>query len=662
MPVARPADFPWVRRGGLVLLLTLALFGTGAAAASTSKPSGTARGLGADPRSDGATPPAAEGGLLPWSLAAPLSREVVFPEPHADLLVLGGLSGGSSDRGIYDVSAANGTARLTGNLPAATHDAAGARIGTATFLFGGGTAAPSESVQQVNAGGASTLSGTLPGSRADASGVALGATAYVVGGYDGPAFDPTVLATTDGRTFRPVVRLLVPVRYAAVVALGLRIYVLGGQNAAGQPVNVVQIINPKTHAITLGRPLPLAVSGAAAGVLDGTIYLAGGVTSNGAPTPAIFAFAAARGVFLQAGSLQVAIANGGAAVLDGRLYIVGGETGGGAPTAAVQVVASNRAFGTAGTAGAGSPYFGDELLVADRGNNRLLLLDDTGKVIWTYPSAGRPAPPGGFYFPDDAFFIRHGTAIISNQEENDTVVEIAYPSGKLLFSYGHPRTPGSGPGYLDNPDDAYVLRNGDIAVADPKNCRVIVIAPRSKVIRTQIGTPGACTHDPPVELGSPNGDTPLADGNLLISEINGNWIDEVTTSGRLVWTCHLPGVGYVSDPQQIGPDRYLVADYETSGAFVEFNRACTILFRYGPVAGPGLLNHPSLVEQLPSGVLMANDDENDRMVAIDPATGALVWQYGTTGVAGTTAGLLNTPDGFDVLAPGGVTPTHLATG
>jgi glucose dehydrogenase len=59
---------------------------------------------------------------------------------------------------------------------------------------------------------------------------------------------------------------------------------------------------------------------------------------------------------------------------------------------------------------------------------------------------------------------------------------------------------------------------------------------------------------------------------------------------------------------------------------------------------------------------MLNDDYNDRMIAIDPATGALVWQYGVTGEAGTTAGLLNTPDGFDILGPGGSTPTHAATG
>ena len=325
------------------------------------------------------------------------------------------------------------------------------------------------------------------------------------------------------------------------------------------------------------------------------------------------------------------------------------------------MVRADRAFGVAGSPGAGSPFYGDKLLVADRGNDRLLLIDDTGKVIWTYPSRNAPPPPGGFYFPDDAFFIRHGTAIISNQEENDTIVEIGFPSGRVLFSYGHPRTPGAGPGYLNNPDDAYLLRNGDITAVDPKNCRVIVLDPNTKAVLDQIGTPGDCAHDPPSAVGSPNGDTPLSDGNLLVSEINGSWVDEYTTSGSLVWAVQLP-IGYPSDPQQIGPDRYLVADYESPGAVVEFNRAGQVLYRYQPASGPGELNHPSLVELLPSGVFMLNDDYNDRMVAIDPATGALVWQFGQTGAPGTATGLLNTPDGFDILGPGGTTPTHPATG
>ena len=56
-----------------------------------------------------------------------------------------------------------------------------------------------------------------------------------------------------------------------------------------------------------------------------------------------------------------------------------------------------------------------------------------------------------------------------------------------------------------------------------------------------------------------------------------------------------------------------------------------------------MLNHPSLAELLPSGVFMINDDYNDRMVAIDPATGALVWQYGITGKPGTAPGKLTPP-------------------
>ena len=59
---------------------------------------------------------------------------------------------------------------------------------------------------------------------------------------------------------------------------------------------------------------------------------------------------------------------------------------------------------------------------------------------------------------------------------------------------------------------------------------------------------------------------------------------------------------------------------------------------------------------------MANDDCNDRMVAIDAATGALVWQYGITGKPGIAPGELNTPDGFDLLRPDGSTLTHPVTG
>jgi outer membrane protein assembly factor BamB len=663
-----------VLAGIVALLTTLASSGgsTGSAAGPLATHGRGAAGVApTTARLTASAPPAVEAGEFPWQLPAPLSREVVQPGPLPnELVIAGGLAGsGSSEPAIDALDTSDGELHGIGELAQPTHDAAGALLHGALVVIGGGTTAASAVVQRFPMEGAgapsvSSAATSLGAPRADSTAVTVGGAAYVVGGYRGTSFDPAVLRTTDGIHFSTVARLEVAVRYPAVAALGSRIYVLGGEASDGRPVRTVQVIDTLTHRVAVVGQLPFAIEGAVAAPLDGTIYLAGGETAGRdhqlEPTSEVLALDRWTGALLRAGTMRVAVTNAGAAVLGRRLFIVGGETASGGPSAVVQMIEPNRAFGTAGRPGAGSPFYGEKLLIADRGSNRLLLLNDSDRVIWTYPSARRPPPPGGFYFPDDAFFIHHGTAIISNQEENETIVEIAYPSGRLLWSYGHPRVPGSLPGYLDNPDDAYLLRNGDITVADPMNCRVLVISPAKRIL-TQIGTPGECVHNPPTELGSPNGDTPLADGNLLVSEINGSWIDEYTTTGHLVWTVHLP-IGYPSDPQQLGPDTYLVANYEDPGAFLEFNRAGQILYRYQPSSGSGMLNDPSLVELLPSGVLMANDDHNDRMVAIDPATGALVWQYGVTGHPGTAPGMLDKPDGFDILCPGGTTPTHPATG
>jgi hypothetical protein len=606
-------------------------------------------------------PPAVEAGLLPWQLSTPLSREVVVPGAGTHgLVLLGGLdSSASSTSSVDALDTRTGRLSPDGQLLQPTHDAAVAELGGSALVLGGGSSGVYRSVQRER-GGRSVSGGVLPGARADAGAVTIGRTAYLVGGYDGSAMDAEVEATTDGRHYRPVAALKVPVRYPALAVLGSRIYVFGGLTASGHPTRAVQLVDPQARTTRVVGRLPVALSGAAAGVLGGTVYLAGGRTHRGA-TEAVYAFRSSGASFLRAGSLRVGVANAGVAVSQGRLWIVGGETAEGNPIDNVQMIVPNPGFGKAGDPGAGSPFFGDRLLVADRGNDRLLLLDDRNTRLWIYPSRRRAAPHGGFYFPDDAFFIHHGHAIISNQEDNDTLVEIAYPSGRILWQYGHPRTPGTGPGYLNTPDDTYLLRNGEISVADAQNCRVLVLSSRTKRVLHQIGTPGRCAHDPPAALGSPNGDTPLANGDLLVSEINGSWIDELNPSGKVVWATHL-AIGYPSDPQQLGPDRYLVADYESPGGIVEFDRRGRIVYRYQPASGPGALDHPSLVERLPSGVFMVNDDYNDRMVAIDPSTKALVWQYGETGQAGTAPEHLNTPDGFDLLTPAGTTPTHPATG
>jgi hypothetical protein len=611
---------------------------------------------------------AVESGVLPWTLARPLSREVVVPgSGSGSVVVLGGLtSANASSASVVTIGVPAGTAAPAGSLTTGTHDAAGAVLGGRALVFGGGAATSFSTVEAIPLpapGSATTASvtGQLPQPRSDDAAVTVGRTAYVIGGYDGSRADPQVLATTNGSTFRVVGSLPVPVRYPAVAAVGPAIYVFGGEQVGGTAVNAIQRIDTQSGAITVVGHLPVPLSGAAAVTLGGVVYVAGGLNGT-ADASTIYAFDARHAKALVAGQLIAPVANAAVATVGDTAWLIGGESGT-TPTTVVQMLRPNTKFGVAGSAGAGSPYYGQKLLIADRGNNRLLVLDDTGAITWTYPnppSMPPPPGPGGFYFPDDAFFIHHGTAIISNQEENETIVQIGYPSGKILWSYGHPSVTGSSPGYLHEPDDAYLLKNGNVTVADADNCRIIAISPSGSVL-SQVGTTGSCVHNPPTSLGGPNGDTPLANGDVLISETHGSFISEYTQTGSLVWTTHL-AIGYPSDPQQIGPDLYLCADYEHPGGIIEFNRAGQILYQYRAPSGVNELNQPSLVELLPSGVFMINDDYRNRMAAIDPTTQALVWNYGVPDASGTAAGHLNIPDGFDILNPDGSAPLHPQTG
>ncbi len=636
---------------------------------------------------------AAESGLLPWQLQSPLSRMAVYPGSSANQLVLaGGLSSsGQSVNQIYTLNTTNGTLNMTGTLPSQLHDAASAMIGNNYAVFGGGSTGSVNSSTVFNTSGQVIGSGNLPQKRSDATAISLAGKTFIIGGYDGSQADPMVLKTADGTHFSPVGNLPVPVRYAAVAASGSNIYIFGGQaiggSNSGNPVNDVQIINTSNDSIQLASwKLPVPLEGAAGFVLNNEMFLAGGLSSKaesitlGAGTTQvpgvnvsansltrnnIWAVDIHNGSFLNAGRLQLPVANAGVAVVGSHAWLVGGEYGG-QVVSSVQMVTPNIKFGVAGQPGAGSPYFGGKLMIADRGNNRLLVMNSSMNITWRYPSSSTATQTSkAFYFPDDAFFVNHGTAIISNQENNNTIIELGYPSGKLLWTYGHPLQAGSANGYLRAPDDAYMLKNNDVVVADDQNCRVLFINPAGQVVH-QIGKTGVCVHNPNVSIGSPNGDTPLFDGNILISEIIGSWVSEYTPQGKMVWSVHLP-ISYPSDPQQLGaspgvnPNNYLIADYANPGSILRFTRQGTILYHYKYSSGTGMLKYPSLVEMLPSGVFMANDDHRDRMVAIDPTTNALVWQYGVSDQPGTAYGMLHKPDGFDLLMANGTTPTHGAT-
>jgi hypothetical protein len=286
------------------------------------------------------------------------------------------------------------------------------------------------------------------------------------------------------------------------------------------------------------------------------------------------------------------------------------------------------------------------LLIADRGNDRLVEVNAAGQIVWSFPRPGDLAPGQVFRGPDDAFFTPDGQGIITNQEEDQTLGRVDYYAHRLVWHYGRPGVRGSAPGYLDEPDDAYQLPDGLVTVADIRNCRILFLSQAGDIVR-QYGRTGVCVHDPPATFAAPNGDTPLPDGGMLVTEIEGSHVVRLSAHGSVLFDLTLPAVTYPSDAQLLPDGTVLLSDYTSPGGIVRVSATGQLLWRYAPPLPQDRLDHPSLAIMLPNGLIAANDDWRHRVVLIDPLRQAIVWQYGVTGTPGSAPGYLNTPDGID---------------
>ena len=237
------------------------------------------------------------------------------------------------------------------------------------------------------------------------------------------------------------------------------------------------------------------------------------------------------------------------AALIGRLAVTGGRE-----AHAVSSRAAVTARARAAEPVLPGPFHG-YLLIADRGNNWMLLVDGAQRVCWGYPRRSRG---------------RNAVSVRRLQH----VLRAAVRSDHL-----QPGGPGHDPDHRRSPAGTHPLalrpreREGRRARL-PEHARRRVPAserprlggrrvqlPRALHRRSRTGScvstarPGVCRHDPPRYLGAVNGATPLADGGTLVSEITGSWIDDIGPTGRLRWAVQAP-VSYPVRPAapRAGPD------------------------------------------------------------------------------------------------------------
>ena len=311
-----------------------------ASACSASPPPAATRpraAHGATPRPSSSStadaPTGAVGGRLrvrartaPWQLPYPVAREALIRRGAHAVLAGGLLPGDLSTDRVLSLDLRSGRARADPPLGVPVHDTGGTYLDQRLLVVGGGNAVEQAGVQARPLHGTRwTTVAQLPQPRSDLSVLRVGGQVVVLGGYDGRTTAvPSILASTDGDRWRLFGTLAVPVRYAAAVADGSSIYVLGGERD-GTMQRAVQRVDPDGHTTVVAR-LPVALGHAAAVRLAGRILVLGGRLDATHVTDRMWWFDPADRRFSPAGRLPTPLAD--FAVAAGRrvAYLVGGET------------------------------------------------------------------------------------------------------------------------------------------------------------------------------------------------------------------------------------------------------------------------------------------------------------------------------------------------
>ncbi len=287
------------------------------------------------------------------------------------------------------------------------------------------------------------------------------------------------------------------------------------------------------------------------------------------------------------------------------------------------------------------------VVIADRRNNRLIEIAPDKSIVWEFVSPSLAVYRGN----EDVNFSADGKTLAVSEEDNFDIHLVDYEKKALTWTYGTPDTKGKGPGFLNYPDDAHMLADGKVITADIRNCRIIIVDPKTDQITTQWGTPGKCRHKPPHELAHANGATPLENGDILVTEISDAWISRITREGKVLWSVKAPNIRYPSDAfMTVDGKQVIVADFWKPGRVVIFDPATRkISWEYFVKEGEGMLDHSSIARELPdTHDIFIVDDLHDRVMVIDRQSKKIIWQYGEKLVKGHKPGLLFYPDGFDI--------------
>lgn len=163
-------------------------------------------------------------------------------------------------------------------------------------------------------------------------------------------------------------------------------------------------------------------------------------------------------------------------------------------------------------------------------DNRVLLVNRAGKIVWQYGQFGvTGAGPDQLSTPVQNTWLPNRHILITDQA-NERIIEVTLGK-QIVWQYGTTGVAGNGPEQLNNPNCAELLENGHILICDENNNRAIEVTRDGEIV-WQYGSGDPNINDPVSGVAFASR---LKNGHTLITDSNHARIVEIDTDKNVVW-------------------------------------------------------------------------------------------------------------------------------
>jgi len=292
-----------------------------------------------------------------------------------------------------------------------------------------------------------------------------------------------------------------------------------------------------------------------------------------------------------------------------------------------------------------SPEFNqpNNVLIADQWNNRVIETTPSGAIVWSYglgpndfsassPISVNDAERVGDYTlmanPGDA----PGVIPQTPDGTADNRVLLVDPTGKIVWQYGQFGQAGDGPNLLNTPVQSTFVAGFNVLITDQGNNRVIEVNYNQEIVWQY---PGGDTNEAD-QLDAPNSAEMLPNGHVLIADQGNSRALEVTSTGEIVNTFSAGGtVNTLAFASRLANGDTLLTD-SGNARIVEVDAHDQVVWQYyttnsASTDGVGDLSvaapEPTRAIRLANGDTLISDQLNNRVIRV-ASSGNIVADYG----------------------------------